>query len=320
MAALSGSELEIVDIKEKKQNVLPPLLFDLTNLQKEMNKRYGLSADATLKAAQNLYESKHLTYPRTDSQYLGNDMKPGIAPLMERLRKLYPKQLDGLDLEKLPMTKRVFNDAKVSDHHAIIPTEQLPASLGGNEAKVYNTVVLRFLAAFYPKGVKSITNVEAKAVEELFKARGTVIVEKGWMALYPHMLKKKDGDENQVMPAFELGEKGPHAPEVKKSQTKPPKRYTEASLLSVMESPGRTVEEDELQGGAQGKGTGHPGDPGRDHRDPAQSRVHSAPEKESHQHRHRAPTHWAGQRRAPQVGRAHRRLGGAAQAHGERGV
>lgn len=258
LEAIKESELEIVDIKEKAQNVLPPLLFDLTNLQKEMNKRFGLSADATLKAAQVLYESKHLTYPRTDSQCLSEDMKPGLPPLIEKLRKLYPKQVEGLDLTKLPMTKRVINDAKVSDHHAIIPTEQLPSSLAGNEAKVYNTVVLRFLAAFYPKGVKSITTVDAKVIEEKFSARGTVILEKGWMDLYPHLLKKKDGDENQVMPRFELGEKGPHLPEVKTCQTKPPKRYTEGTLLTIMESAGRTVKEDDLKEALKDKGLGTP--------------------------------------------------------------
>ena len=256
--AVRPHDLEIKDIQEKRERVLPPLLFDLTNLQKEMNKRHGLSADATLKAAQNLYEQKHITYPRTDSRYLTADMRPRIAPLLQRLADLYPKQVESLDLADPPVSKRIVNDAKVDDHHAIIPTELLPRSLTGNEAKVYNAVALRFIAAFHPTAIKAVTTVEAAANEQPFRARGTVIVEPGWMRLYPFMLTRRKGGEDQVMPAFKVGERGPHAPETKACKTKPPKRFNDHSLLAIMESAGRTVDEEELKAALKEKGLGTP--------------------------------------------------------------
>ena len=272
LAKVQGHELTITDIKKQTRTFQPPQLFDLTELQREMNKRFGMTAKRTLQSAQKLYENKHLTYPRTDSRYLGEDMKPELAPLLERLRKIRPNEIQPLDLGKLPITKRIVDDSKVSDHHAIIPTNQLAGALQGDEAHVYEAVVRRFIAVFYPPCLKDLTTVRAESNREPFKASGTVVTDPGWQALYPHMMKesakkkaakkKKPEDEDeigdQVLPAFTQGEHGPHEPLVKTLKTKPPVPFTEASLLQMMETAGKLVEEDELREALKEKGIGTP--------------------------------------------------------------
>lgn len=261
---VNGHPLEITDIKEKKERVFPPLLYDLTALQKDMNKRYGMTADATLKAAQALYERKHLTYPRTDSNHLSTDMKGEIPKLLDAIRPRFQSAVGTLDpLSGIAITKRVVDDAKVTDHHAIIPTDVLPPpGLSGDQAKVWEAVALRFISLFHPPLIKGVTVVEAIANEEPFRARGTVILDPGWQALHPGLMeaaaKRRAKEGDQTMPAFEVGERGPHAPELKAMKTSPPKRHTEASLLQLMETAGKTVEEEALKAALKEKGLGTP--------------------------------------------------------------
>ena len=262
---ITDQPLAIVGIIEKKEKTPAPLLYDLTDLQKDMNKRWGMTADDTLKAAQNLYEKKHLTYPRTDSRYLTADMKAGIPDLLKKISTVRPKDIEPLDLAKLNFSKRIINDAKVSDHHAVIPTDELPGSLPDQEAKIYEAVTTRFIAAFYPPCIKNVTTVSAESVEEPFRAIGRVLVDAGWQTLYPFMLKKKESDkdgddagDNQIMPSFEKGESGPHVPKLKTLKTTPPKPFTEASLLQAMETAGKMIDDDELKEALKNKGIGTP--------------------------------------------------------------
>jgi len=276
---VTGPELVIVDIQEQQKSFRPPLLYDLTELQRDMNKRWGMTAKQALAVAQSLYERKVLTYPRTDSRYLDSDTAKTVPKILEKLRPLQPAAIGALDLAKLPVTSRIVNDAKVSDHHAVIPTDQPPSHpLGGDEAKVYDAVLMRFIAAFYPACIKSVTRVLAHVSEEPFRASGTTIVEPGWQGLFPKMLEKQSGkskkpaetgpesgegtdaevEEDQVLPVFVKGEHGPHAPFIKLLKTKPPNAFTEASLLQMMETAGKLVEDEELQEALKEKGIGTP--------------------------------------------------------------
>jgi DNA topoisomerase III len=274
---VTGPELFIADIQEQKKSFRPPLLYDLTELQRDMNKRWGMTAKQTLAVTQGLYERKHLTYPRTDSRYLDSDTAKTVPQILDRLRPQQPSAIAALDLAKLPLSARIVNDAKVTDHHAIIPTSQPPQRpLGGDEGKVYDAVLMRFIAAFYPPCIKSITRVLATVAEEPFRASGTTIVEPGWQALFPKMLEKKskpskkraakgddseevgEGDDDQTLPVFEKGEHGPHDPFVKLLKTKPPKAFTEASLLQMMETAGKLVDDEELQDALKERGIGTP--------------------------------------------------------------
>jgi DNA topoisomerase-3 len=144
----------VTEVERKEERSQPPKLFDLTELQRTMNRRFGLSADATLNAAQSLYEAKLVTYPRTDSRYLSSDMKKQIPGIFRELRAYKPKEIDLLDLDALPFTGRIVNDRKVSDHHAIIPAGALPNNLPQAEQRVFDAVVTRFIAAFYPPCLK----------------------------------------------------------------------------------------------------------------------------------------------------------------------
>ncbi|MEI6267538.1 MAG: DNA topoisomerase 3 [Methylococcaceae bacterium] len=260
LSQIEGHDFEITSVKGKRELVNPPLLYDLTELQKDMSIRYGLTADQTLTCAQQLYEKKHITYPRTDSRCLTNDMKPGMKPLLEKLRLRFQSQIAALDFDKLPLSNRYFNDAKVSDHHAIIPTTTLPGSLDHDEAKVYEAIVLRFIAAFYPACVKQITTVLGAVKHIKFKTTGTIIEAPGWQVLYkndsPGQASK--GDEIKILPNFIQGETGPHQPTINQGKTTPPKPYNEASLLGMMESAGKTCDDEELKEALKEKGLGTP--------------------------------------------------------------
>ena len=257
---IEGHDFEITSVKGKRELVNPPLLYDLTELQKDMSIRYGLTADQTLTCAQQLYEKKHITYPRTDSRCLTNDMKPGMKPLLEKLCLRFETQIAALDFDKLPLNNRYFNDAKVTDHHAIIPTTTLPGSLAHDEAKVYEAIVLRFIAAFYPACVKQITTVLGAVKHIKFKTTGTIIEAPGWQILYkndsPGQASK--GDEPKILPNFIQGETGPHQPTINQGKTTPPKPYNEASLLGMMESAGKTCDDEELKEALKEKGLGTP--------------------------------------------------------------
>jgi len=254
---ITGQPFEITKVGGKKKTEQPPQLFDLTTLQREVNKTHGLSAADTLAAAQNLYESRLLTYPRTDSRYLSADMKPRIPKIFQALEKTRGEQVAQLDLANLPFTKRIIDDKKVTDHHAIIPTGILPGNLGGNEQIVYSTVVTQFVAAFYPECVKTITTVDGVSAEVEFQTKGTQIIEPGWTVLFPKKKKKKNDDE-QTLPEFVKGENGPHEPSLREGKTKPPKAFTENSLLGAMEAAGKWVDDDSLREALKERGIGTP--------------------------------------------------------------
>lgn len=271
VARITGQDLVITAVSQKNALAHPPLLYDLTSLQRDMNKRHGFTADQTLKLAQSLYESKHLTYPRTDSCYLSKDLEPTLAPLLDRLRTLKPAEIGQLDLQALPFSKRIIDDKKVSDHHAIIPTHVLGDRLEGDEAKLYDAVVTRLIAVFYPPCIRAITTVDAMASEEAFRARGVVLVDAGWEALYgsdaldeeaaPNGREAKDkeaAEAAQKLPEFAAGERNSHEPKLAQLKTSAPKRFNEASLLQLMETAGKNVTDETLKEALKDKGVGTP--------------------------------------------------------------
>ena len=271
LSQIEGRDFQITEVKGKKETLSPPLLYDLTDLQKDMSIRHGLTAEQTLSCTQQLYEKKHVTYPRTDSRCLTNDMKPGMKPLLTKLRANFGQYIEPLNLDKLTLSSRIFNDAKVTDHHAIIPTTTLPGSLSGHEAKVYEAIVQRFIAAFYPPCIKQITTVLGSIVGEIlvstsaakaaptvkFKTTGTMIESPGWQAVYKDALNQSD-KALKILPNFVQGEIGPHQPTVNPGKTTPPKPYNEASLLGIMESAGKTCDDEQLKEALKEKGLGTP--------------------------------------------------------------
>jgi DNA topoisomerase-3 len=206
-----------------------------------MNRRYGLSADATLKAAQSLYEAKLISYPRTDSRQVGNDMKAKISGSLDGLRPLKPLEI-----------------GKVGDHHAILPTGKAPGTLPPAAQKVFDAIVTRLIAAFYPACVKEVTTVSAESAGVPFRARGVRVVEPGWTALYPRKEDARKDDETQEMPAFHSGERGPHEPFVRRGESAPPKPFTEDSLLGAMETSGTLVDDEQLRKALKERGLGTP--------------------------------------------------------------
>lgn len=278
MEKITDQPLVVTGVAKKNALAHPPLLYDLTSLQRDMNKRHGFTADQTLKLAQSLYESKHLTYPRTDSCYLTSDLQATLAPLLEKLRAIKPAEIEPLDLTALKFTKRIINDKKVADHHAIIPTTIVGDRLSGDEAKLYDAVVTRLIAVFYPSAVRAVTTVDAESASEPFRARGTVIEDPGWEALYANEPKAEeaekpagakgkkptpdegadDDDAKQVLPDFAKGESNPHEPLLVTGKTSAPKRFNEASLLSLMETAGKIVTDEALKEALKEKGVGTP--------------------------------------------------------------
>ncbi|WP_044302118.1 type IA DNA topoisomerase [Rhodopirellula sallentina] len=251
--------LEVKKITGKLEKAQPPQLYDLTELQRDMNRRYGISAADTLAAAQSLYEAKLITYPRTDSRYLSKDMKKDVPKVLEKLKSLKPKEIGKLDLASLPFTGRIVNDAKISDHHAIIPTGANAGVLNDRQQKVYDVIVVRFIAAFYPACEKQVTTVDAEAAAVGFRARGVRVTVPGWTELYPRKAKRGgESDEPQALPEFTRGEKGPHQPFIKPRETSPPKHFTENTLLGAMDTAGKMVEEAELREALKEKGLGTP--------------------------------------------------------------
>lgn len=263
MESLRPLPLTVQAVEKKEKRIPPPRLYDLSSLQQDMNSWFGYTADQTLQLAQELYEAKKLTYPRTDSRHIGKEEAAGLPALLRSLPEGYQPFVAELDLDKLRPGKRVVDDAKVTDHHAILPTPGGPGGLSGPREKVYAAVVRRLLAALYPPCIQQVTTVKALVGKEKFQARGAVVDDWGWQKLYPHLRKKKksaeDGDnEDQVMPPMEKGESGPHGPKVLAKTTKPPKRFTEASLLKRMETAGKLVDDEEMREAMKQRGLGTP--------------------------------------------------------------
>ena len=227
----------------------------------ECNKKWGWSADATLKLIQSLYEKKVTTYPRVDTTYLTDDIYKKVPQILRDMTPYANITAPLLALPKLPKSKKVFDNSKVTDHHAIIPTGQSPSVLVGQERQLYHLIALRFIAAFYPDCVFSTTIVLGKAGEIDFKASGKVIIDPGWRILFD---KEKDAaqdanqEEDRILPPMTVGETGPHTPFFQKKTTQPPKYYTEGTLLRAMESAGKTVDDEELREAMKENGIGRP--------------------------------------------------------------
>lgn len=255
---VKGEQLKITRVEGKDKKELPPQLFDLTTLQRDMNRIHALSAADTLTATQNLYENKLVTYPRTDSRYLNQDMKKTIPTILAKLKNVYAQEVGGLNLAKLPFSNRIIDDKKVTDHHAIIPTGERSGRLSVNESKVYEAIVMQFIAAFYPACLKRLTTVDAECEGVAFQAKGTQIIKPGWTQLFPKKGKSTEEDEEQALPEFKSGEAGLHDPFLREGKTSPPKHYTENSLLGAMEAAGKLVEDDQLREALKERGIGTP--------------------------------------------------------------
>lgn len=260
---VSRVDLKVTDVKQKKGKESPPKLFDLTSLQVECNKRWGWSAEETLRLIQSLYEKKVTTYPRVDTTYLSEDIHAKVPGILKQMTPYAAFTAPVLD-RPIPKVKRIFDNSKVTDHHAIIPTGQSPAALVGNERQLYHLIALRFIAAFYPDCVFMQTTVEAEASEIKFKATGKVVEQPGWRTvLTPGKGESqpeddKDSNGGGLLPPFTVGESGPHKPSAVKKQTQPPKFYTEGTLLRAMETAGKTVDDDELRDAMKENGIGRP--------------------------------------------------------------
>ncbi|NDV45861.1 DNA topoisomerase III [Paludibacter sp. 221] len=251
----------VTDTSVKKGTESAPRLFDLTSLQVECNKKFGYSADDTLKIIQSLYEKKITTYPRVDTTYLSDDMYPKVPNILKGLKD-YELLTKPLLETKLPKTKKVFDNKKVTDHHAIIPTGMNPSGLTDTEKRVFDLVARRFIANFYPECKISTTTVLGEAGEVEFKVTGKQILEAGWRIVFDKAKEEdennKEADEDKTLPLFEKGESGPHDPDLAEKWTSPPKPYTEATLLRAMETAGKLVDNEELRDALKENGIGRP--------------------------------------------------------------
>ncbi len=271
--AVRGKPATVTE-ESKPTSQVSPLLFDLTSLQREANGKFGFSAKTTLALAQSLYERhKALTYPRTDSRALPEDYLPVVKKTFEMLadsdlRHLAPHALTALNNAYISKNRRVFDNSKVSDHFAIIPTLQAPSALSEAEQKLYDLVVRRFMAVFYPAAEYQVTTrvsaVACGSATHHFKTEGKVLVKPGWLAIYgkeaaAEVPDAKDGDKGQSLVPVAPGEKVlTHSADAKGLTTRPPARYTEATLLGAMEGAGKLIDDDELREAMQEKGLGTP--------------------------------------------------------------
>jgi DNA topoisomerase-3 len=254
---IKDKPFEITDFSRKPGKEAPPRLFDLTSLQVECNKKFGLSAEETLKGIQSLYEKKLTTYPRVDTTYLSNDIYPKIGGILKGLKQ-YKELVEPLLQAKIRKSKKIFDDKKVTDHHAIIPTGVTPPeSLSRDEKIIYDTVTRRFIANFYPDCEISTTTILGKIEDVNFKTSGKQILKENWRVIYANLSGKKD-TEDKVLPEFSKGEKGPHEPDFQEKETQPPKYYTEATLLRAMETAGKQVDDEELRELMKENGIGRP--------------------------------------------------------------
>ena len=263
LAQIKNSPFTVTSVTKKEGREAPLRLFDLTSLQVECNKKFAYSADETLKIIQSLYEKKVATYPRVDTTYLSDDIYPKCPGILKGLRdyETFTAPLAGTALLK---SKKVFDNSKVTDHHAIIPTGQHPQNLTDMERRVFDLIARRFIAVFYPdcKFATTIVFGELESIE--FKATGKQILEPGWRVIFgtpsaqSQEEREEKGEEEGVLPAFVKGESGPHVPDLYEKWTQPPRPYTEATLLRAMETAGKLVDNDELRDALKENGIGRP--------------------------------------------------------------
>lgn len=288
-STIAGKPFTVTAVTKKKGNEAPPHLYDLTSLQVDCNKKFSYSADMTLKLIQSLYEKKFTTYPRVDTQFLTDDIYPkcpqilnGVSQAKINSQQKYLPLIQQLAAtgKKLPKSKKVFDNSKVTDHHAIIPTGVPPSGLTDMEANVYDLIAKRFISIFYPDCKFSTTTVLGEVIGETdgkeqkveFKVSGKEILEPGWRDVYAKESNNKNTDEEEsdgnnskkenveerTLPAFVKGESGDHKPTLTEKWTTPPKYYTEASLLRAMETAGKFVEDEELRAALKENGIGRP--------------------------------------------------------------
>lgn len=266
LAAIHDLPFTITDIQKKKGTEAPPRLFDLTSLQVECNKKYGFSAEQTLQLIQSLYEKKLTTYPRVDTTFLSDDIYPKCPQIMNGLKAYFPlmERIKGKPLAK---TKKIFDNSKVTDHHAIIPTGVPAQQMTDMEAKVYDLVARHFIAAFHPDCIFSTTTVLGQVEDIAFKATGKEIIDPGWKVVFPTTTSEKnetpendpqEAEQQADLKGFKKGESGPHIPNLAEKLTTPPKPYTEATLLRAMETAGKLVEDEDLRDALKENGIGRP--------------------------------------------------------------
>lgn len=265
---IKNAPFTITNVTKKNGKEAPPRLFDLTSLQVECNKKFAFSADDTLKTIQSLYEKKVATYPRVDTTFLSDDIYPKCPGILKGLRD-YEALTAPLAGIPLPKSKKVFDNSKVTDHHAIIPTGQPPQNLTDMERRVFDLIARRFIAAFYPDCLFATTTVLGRVEEIEFKVTGKQILSPGWRVVFgtpaaqsqesqESQEEKSSGEEESVLPAFVVGESGPHIPDLYEKWTQPPRPYTEATLLRAMETAGKLVDNDELRDALKENGIGRP--------------------------------------------------------------
>ena len=267
LAQVEGKPFVVISSTRKEGKEYPPRLFDLTSLQVHCNKRFGYTAEQTLKIVQKLYEQKVVTYPRVDTTYLPNDVYPKVPGILGKMNS-YNQFIQPILGTKLRKSAKVFNDKKVTDHHAIIPTG-FEKNLPMDEQNVYDAIARRFIAIFYPDCKVANTTVLGEVDGIPFKATGKEILDPGWRVLFPKPAKKTRAttdsssskskkEEEKILPSFTAGESGPHQPALVEKQTQPPKYYTEATLLRAMETAGKNVDDDELRELMKANGIGRP--------------------------------------------------------------
>ena len=254
---ITGQPFIVTDVTAKNGTELPPRLYDLTSLQVDCNKKFGLSAEQTLQTIQSLYEKKVTTYPRVDTTYLSDDIYPKCANILKGLRDYQALTVSLLD-KPLVKSKKVFDNKKVTDHHAIIPTGVYPQGLTDLEKKVYNLVATHFIAVFYPDCKFCTTTVLGESADVKFKTTGKEIIEPGWRVVFAGEQADDKEEKENFLPSFTVGESGPHTPGLTEKWTQPPKYYTEATLLRAMETAGKLVDNEELRDAMKENGIGRP--------------------------------------------------------------
>ncbi len=264
---LLNKPFEVTSFEQKEAKEGNPRLYDLTSIQVEGNKRYSFGAEQTLNIIQSLYEKKLVTYPRVDTTYLSEDLHPKIPGILGNLKD-YKRFTEVVLSKSIPKSKTIFDDKKITDHHAIIPTGIVPSGISQDEQKIYDLICRRFIAVFYPECKVSNTTVLGKVDNLTFKATGKQIISLGWREVYEDLKEAKSTEsstdskskevEEKILPIFTKGESGPHEPIIHKGKTSPPKYYTEATLLRAMETAGKFVEDEEMRELMKENGIGRP--------------------------------------------------------------
>lgn len=255
MERIKDAPFTVTSVEKKDGKELPPSLFDLGLLQTECDRKYGIPIDVTLQTVQSLYEKKVTTYPRVDTTYLSDDIYPKCPNILRGLRD-YQTLVAPLAGKPLMKSKKVFDNKKVTDHHAIIPTGVYPQGLTDIEKKVYDLIARRFIAVFYPECKFQTTTIYGESAEIPFKASGRKIIDPGWKAIFQG--ESNDEKEEKEITSFTKGESGPHLPELLEKWTQPPKPYTEGTLVRAMETAGKFVDDEELRDAMKEQGIGRP--------------------------------------------------------------